>query len=362
MQEVPAKVVHVVQRLAPGGIETIVCDLVRDDPVNTNVVSLEGTTDGLLSAWPQLQTIRTNIHALDRKPGIQPAVVWALKSHLASLKPQAVFLHHIGPYLYGSIAARLARVPNIYHVEHDVWHYAEPKRRLMLSALERTTRLPHVAVSHDAAEKIRQMLPGCRVSVIPNGVDIDRFKPGARDAARFGFGLDPNQKLVGTAGRLVAVKGHDVLIRAAAYLPANTAVAIAGDGPELSRLKELASKLGLTDRIRFLGHTDRVEFLLPAFDVFCLPSHNEGMPRSILEAQACGIPVVATDVGAVREIVCKATGRIVPAGDSDALAAAITDVMSRAPGASPRQFTAERFSWQRTVASYKDAARLGYAA
>lgn len=362
MQDATANVVHVVQRLAPGGIETIVTDLVRDDPAHTSVISLEGTKGELLAAWPQLQTIRSNIHALDRKPGIQPAIVWALKSHFAALKPRAVFLHHIGPYLYGSIAARLARIPNIHHVEHDVWHYAEPKRRIILSALERATRLPHVAVSHDAAETIRRMLPGCRVSVIPNGVDIERFKPRARDAARSRFGLEPNQKLVGTAGRLVAVKGHDVLIHAAAHLPAGTGIAIAGDGPELQGLRELASKLGIAERIRFLGHTDQIEFLLPAFDVFCLPSHNEGMPRSILEAQACGLPVVATDVGAVREAVCKETGRIVPAGDSAALAAAITDVMSRGSGASPRHFTAERFSWQRTVSSYKDAARLGYAA
>jgi glycosyltransferase involved in cell wall biosynthesis len=280
---------------------------------------------------------------------------------LSALAPRAIFLHHVGPLIYGSIAARLAGVP-AYHVEHDVWHYEAPRRRMILSALEQVLPLPHVAVSNHAASVICTMQPRAEVAVIPNGVDHIRFQPRDRLAARKLHGLDPTRRIVGTAGRLVPVKGHDVLVRATIDLPDDVEIVIAGSGPELANLQALAATLGIGHRVRFLGHVDHIEHLLPAFDVFCLPSRNEGMPRSLLEAQASGLPVVATDVGAVREVVCRDTGRVVPPGDSAALALALVDILDRRPTVSPRAFTAERYAWQRTVMSYRRTAEFGHAA
>lgn len=354
--------VHVVQRLSPGGIETIVLDLVRDDPTHTCVISLEGTTAELLAAWPALASIDGKFEGLARKPGLRPRLAFALARRLRALSPRAVFLHHIGPLIYGSIAARIAGRPAVFHVEHDVWHYDAPRRRMLLATMERALPTAHVAVSDQAAAAMRKMLPHAAISVIPNGVDLERFRPRSRSVARARFGLDLDRPIVGTAGRLVPVKGQDILIAALPLLPEPVEIVIAGDGPERRRLETLAETLGVAHRTRFLGHIDEIEALLPAFDVFCLPSRNEGMPRSLLEAQASGLPVVATAVGAVREVVCAETGRIVPADDSIALAGAIVDILARPRSASPRAFTTDRYSWANTVRSYKAAAGLGHAA
>lgn len=354
--------VHIVQRLAPGGIETIVTELARDDPAHTYIVSLEGTTAELRANWPALAAIDGRFEGLARKDGLRPWLALDLAKRLRQIAPKAVFLHHIGPLIYGRIAARLAGIPLAIHVEHDVWHYEAPRRRTLLSAIERAFPTAHVAVSMQAADVMRRMLPRANIAVIPNGVDLDRFRPRSQALARSRFGLDLDRTIVGTAGRLVPVKGHDILIAAAAHLPDGIEVVIAGDGPERARLEAMARALRIADRVRFLGHVDGIETLLPAFDVFCLPSRNEGMPRSLLEAQACGLPVIATDVGAVREVVCNETGVVVPANDAVALANAIRMVAARPASCSPRDFAARNFSWKDTVQSYKRAAEACHAA
>lgn len=355
--------VHIVQRLAPGGIETLVLDLARDTHSRIGILSLEGSRGDLIRAWPALAPVADRIEAFDAGAGLKPALVARLMQTLRRIGPRAVVLHHVGPLIYGGLAARLAGVPRIVHVEHDVWHYGQNARRTSLTALiERLVKPHHVAVSEQGAATLRAMLKGAAISVIHNGIDLERFRPGDKAAARARFGLDANRRVVGTAGRMVAVKGHDVFIRAASHLPDDCDVAIAGSGEERPRLEKLASDLGIAHRVRFLGHVDRVEDVLPAFDVFCLPSHAEGFPRSVIEAQAAGIPVVATDVGALAEAVCPLTGRITPAGDPAALSAALREALAAPRTASPRDFVSARFSWQRTVDAYRQVVELPHVA
>jgi len=357
-----ATCVHIVQAMAPGGIETLVLDLARDPDENTWVFSLEGNSTSLVAHWPALAPIKNRLEGFDAKEGLKPVIVAKLARRLRQIEAKSVFLHHVGPLIYGGLAARLANVARIIHVEHDVWHYAQPRRRFIASAIERIVRPHHVAVSAHAASVLRAMLPSPTVSVIPNGIDLERFKPGNKAASRAAFNLDPSWQIVGTAGRLVAVKGHEILIRAATLLPGTCHIVIAGSGPEREALQTLAGALNLADRIHFLGHLDTVETVLPAFDVFCLPSHAEGFPRSIIEAQAAGLPVVATDVGALAEAVCPITGRIVPAANPSALAAALAAVLANSTPRAPRDFVAARFSWTQTLSSYRKVSELPHAA
>lgn len=354
--------VHIVQAMAPGGIETLVLDLAREPGANTWVFSIEGTRASLNAHWPALAPISDRIEGFGAGAGLKPSLVFQLARRLRQVQAKSVFLHHVGPLIYGGLAARLAGVAHIIHVEHDVWHYAQPRRRMIASVIEAVVRPHHVAVSAHAAGVLRSMLPSPAVSVIPNGIDLQRFRPGDKAAARAAFNLDPAWRIVGTAGRLVAVKGHEVLIRAASELPDDCHVAIAGDGEEREPLQALARTLGVASRIHFLGHLDTVEAVLPAFDVFCLPSHNEGFPRSIIEAQAAGLPVVATNVGALAEAVCPLSGRIVPSGNPAALAQALRDVLARPPLVPPRDFVAARFSWAQTLSSYRQVSELSHVA
>jgi glycosyltransferase involved in cell wall biosynthesis len=354
--------VHVVQRMAPGGIETLVLDLIRSSSASSRIISLDGTTEELLAAWPALAQFRFEVIGLNRQPGLRPTTVWHLTKALRQLHPRAVFLHHVGPLLYGAPAARLAGVPRVVHVEHDIWHYHGSRDRTIAYGIERLFRPAHVAVSSNAANEIRAMLPGSDVTVIPNGIDINKFKPGNRTAARAMFGLGADWKIVGTAGRLVPVKGHSVLVDAAAHFPENVHTVIAGAGDEFAALKAQAFKRGVSHRVHFIGHINRVEALLPAFDVFCLPSHAEGFPRCVIEAQSSGLPVVATDVGALREAICPQTGRIVLPGNPEALAASILEVLGRPQRISPRSFVAQHYTWDRTVSSYQRMMEASHAA
>ena len=358
----PHGIVHIVQKMAPGGIETLALELALRDAANTSIFSLEGEAPALVQAWPSLVPVASRIEAFNATGGLKPYLLLKLTRRLRDMRPAAVFLHHVGPLIYGGIAARLAGVPRVIHVEHDVWHYALPRRRMIASLLEAVVRPDHVAVSDHAASALRSMLRSPTVVVIPNGIDLARFQPGDRAAACAAFSLNPAWRIVGTVGRLVAVKGHNVLIRAMAGLPGDCHLVIAGSGEERAALEACAAGLAIAHRVHFTGHLNAVERILPAFDVFCLPSHAEGFPRSIIEAQAVGLPVVATSVGALAEAVCPASGRIVPPGNPGALVIALSAVLARPRSSAPRDFVASRFSWQSTVSSYTRVSELTDAA
>jgi glycosyltransferase involved in cell wall biosynthesis len=351
----PKGVVHVVERLAPGGIETFVLDLIRSGSGMDRVISLQGTVPTLLSAWPALGDISDRLDALERGPGLQPALVPRLVRTFRTIRPQAVVLHHIGPLLYGGLAAKLAGVSPILYVEHDAWHYQNRRECLIAAACFRLIRPRVVAVSDQVGEAISRIAPKLPVTVIPPGVAMDRFMPADKATARRRLGLPTEARIVGSAGRLVPVKAHHVLIRALARLPSPVVCAIAGGGPELNNLQNLTHELGLQNRVHFLGHRDDLWQVYPAFDVFCLPSEAEGLPRTILEAQACGVPVVASAVGGIPEAVHPQASALVPASDPDALAEALSSILSQAEHLpSPRDFIAEKMSLTATSQQYRE--------
>ena len=343
--------VQIVQRLSPGGIETLSLDLAARLPGVNPVLSLDWSTDEIRARWPATSALA--IEGLEKPPGLQPAFVLRLARRLRALKPRAVVTHHIGPLLYGGLAARLAGVPVLAYVEHDVWHYGAPRRRQLAGGLSRLLRPRVVAVSEGVAATVRDIMPTCRVRVIRNAVDTDRFRPADQAAARALLGLPEGVLLVGTAGRMEEVKGHDVLMAAMAELP-GTHLALVGHGSREEALRAQAQALGLSDRVTFLGHRGDMPAVYPAFDVMCLPSRNEGLPLSVLEAQACGVPVVASRVGSVEEGICPGTGGLVPSGDPSALAHALRAALAapRPPGL--RAFVLDHFSWDRMVAAYEE--------
>jgi glycosyltransferase involved in cell wall biosynthesis len=181
----------------------------------------------------------------------------------------------------------------------------------------------HVAVGEASARAIERefrLLPGS-VRAVHNGI-VPR-EPGARPAHGDG-------QVIGTLGRLVQQKGHEVLLEALTELPGARAV-IVGEGPNRSELERLARQLGVDDRLELPGWSDDAPGRLPTFDVFVLPSHDEGLPLAMLEAMAAGVPVVASDVGSIREAVeHDRSGLLVRPGDPHALAAAVRSLLDDA--------------------------------
>ncbi len=334
------RVVQVVQHLRPGGIETIVLDLARLGAVadEVHVVSLEGRAETILASWPRAGELAGRLHGMDKQPGVMPGLVFDLKRLFDRLSADVVHTHHIGPLVYGGLAARLAGVKHVVHTEHDAWHLAGRRRR----AVERLAlSLARPALAADAdivADALRRAVPGCAPTVIWNGIDTSRFVPGDQQAARAALGLPIDCPIIGTAARLETVKGVDRLIEAFAGLEGPAVLAIAGAGSELANLQAQAATLGLDGKVHFLGRIDDMPRFYQALDVFCLASRQEGLPLSLLEAQASGVRAVALDVGGVRDALCPVTGYLVEDGDEPGLVAALDQAIRIPCQTDPRDF------------------------
>ncbi len=348
----PDGIVQIVQRLTPGGLEVLAIDLSLRLGGENVIFSLELTEAEMTRRWPLLGTLPLRITGFGKPAGLHPGLILKLARELKAAAPRAVLTHHVGPMLYGGLAARLAGVPVIAHVEHDVWHYASRSDRWIARLVGLLARPQVVAVSEAVAAAMRKLMPWSRISVIRNAVDTARFAPAGKAEARSRLGLPLDRAIVGAAGRLEEVKGQDVLLRALALLP-GVLLVLAGDGSQAEAFQALAVDLDIAERVMFLGYRSDMEVVYPAFDVVALPSRAEGLPLSVLEAQACDIPVVASDVGSVREGLAPGASRLVPAGDAPALASALADLLAHPPAVGPRGFITEQFSWERMVAAYR---------
>ncbi|WP_310620823.1 glycosyltransferase [Flexibacterium corallicola] len=350
--------IHIVQKMAPGGIELLVRRLADECREPVYIFSLEtpeiqktASNNGETSLHQNL--LDGNFYSFDKKGGLDPALIFRLRKKLKELAPNLVVTHHIGPLLYGTTAARLARVPIVAHIEHDAWHLDDSRQRFLTVMTCQLTKPHLMAVSRSVAKKVSEITGNKEIAVIPNGVDTSKFIPRSSEDARSKFGLPKNMVVIGGVGRLENVKGFDILIKALGYLPEKVCIAVAGDGTQKRELKQLTIDEGLEDRVYFLGNLSEIETLYPAFDVFALPSRNEGLPLSIIEAQSASIPVVATDVGANCDGLCNETGRLVPPDNPEALADALTECLANPSSISPRQFVEREFSWKTTLNAYE---------
>lgn len=221
----------------------------------------------------------------------------------------------------------------------EVPHSRQPRLR---PRLQRTMR--HADHVFAVSESLRQLAVDLgaaaeETEVVGNGVDIERFHPVDRMRARERFGIPADAKVLISVGALVERKGiHRVLDCMPPLLevePRLRYVVVGGAGPEgdmSAELKRQADALGLRERVHFLGSLppDELRWPLSAADIFVLATRNEGWANVFLEAMACGLPVVATDVGGNKEVVCRpGLGTIVPFGDAAALRTALEDALRK---------------------------------
>ena len=190
-----------------------------------------------------------------------------------------------------------------------------------------------------------------KLHTLRNGVDLERFTPEPRELARQRLGLQTQGSYLLSVGHLIERKGHHIAIEALVALPGVTLL-IAGSGPEERALKSLASRLGVSDRVHWAGVVPQTElkWWYSAADVLTLCSSREGWANVLLEAMACGTPVIATDIWGTSEVVSsEAAGRLMERRDARALADAWHDLMSAMPARSATRQYAEGFSWDATT-------------
>lgn len=196
-------------------------------------------------------------------------------------------------------------------------------------------------------------VPAERVTVLRNGVDLALFQPGDRAAQRKRYDLDGPTLL--SVGHLIPRKAHDLPIRALTLLP-DVRLLIAGDGPERDALETLAARSGVADRVRFLGRLphDALPDLYGAADALVLASSREGWANVLLEAMACGTPVVASNVWGTPEVVAAPeAGRLMASRTSEALADAARALLADPPSRAATRAYAEGFSWDATTRGQK---------
>ena len=288
-------------------------------------------------------------------------------------KIDIVHTHGKGAGLYGRVAARRVGIPSV-HTFHGI-HYGDyrPAVGRAYLALERglariTSAIVHVSESQALEAAALGLAPSGKSHVIVNGIDADRVAARAmtRATAREALRLEPGALVMGTIARFDPIKGLDALLEAFAVVASGVPAArlvVVGDGPEGPRLRALIASLGIEERVRLPGFVTSAARLLPALDVYVSASRKEGLPLAILEAMACGLPVVATLVaGHVDVIEDGVTGRFVVPGERDALVRALRDVAADpaariAMGQSGWRRVAERFSASRMAAETADLYR-----
>ena len=199
-------------------------------------------------------------------------------------------------------------------------------------------------------------VPAAKVHVVYNGVDRRRFSTVPREALRQKLGWDSRDKVLLFVGRLSPEKGVDDLLRAYAHARCNYGitgrVVIVGDGPERSVLEKLARHLGIHDQVTWAGwkRPTEVSEYMNAADFLCLPSHNEGVANVVLEAFSCGIPVVATAMGGIPEIMTPATGVLASPKQAESFAAALSKALRKSWDAAAIRAQAEHYNWSSNAA------------
>jgi glycosyltransferase involved in cell wall biosynthesis len=262
---------------------------------------------------------------------------WPLRfaRYLREQRADVVHAHEFAASCYAAMGALLAGVPLVCTIHgKNYW----PDRYYRRAAFRRVLGMAHgfVAVSEDLRDFAGGVLAvdPARIHVIHNGVDGKKYArdPAMRTTLRRQLGLGDGDEAILAVGELSAVKGHEVLVRAASSLARtrpNIKVLIAGEGGERARLLELAAQLGFGERLHLLGFRRDVPALLAAADVFAMPSFSEGMPLAMIEAMASGVPIVASAVGGIPSLIAHGTsGLLSQAGDGDALASALRAMLS----------------------------------
>ena len=345
----PARILYVITELDPGGAENALLNLVKRldrRRFAPEVACLTG--HGRVGHGIEQQGVP--VHYLELRSSRLPFALPRLCALMKTGRFDMVhtFLFHAN--VLGRVAARLTRaaavVSSVRVEEPRRWHQVMNTFTWRLAdrivAVSESTARFFCEHAHASPE---------RVLAIANGVDASRFIPSPRRRAR-----RQHPARVVSVGRLDIQKGCDILIEAARLcLRRSAEFVIAGDGPQRDSLERQIAELGLGHAVRLIGRTDDVPGLLGSADVFVSASRWEGMPNAVLEAMACGLPVVATSVGGCRELVLhEQTGLLVPPHDPQALAHALSQALADPDtreryGRQARARVMERFTWERNA-------------
>ncbi len=327
-------ILYLIETIGPGGAEKMLIDLTSN--INKKffhpIVCL--TKKGWLSEKLKYQNTETII--IESKKRFD--FIWSIKiaQFIKRRKIDLLHTHLLDSNFYGAIASLLAKCPQVCTEHGDAHHSIYKKDISIWTKYFFIALIAHkiIAVSKFTANKLKKMIYfKDKISVIYNGIDTSIFELNNKEdriLIRKSLGIPDNAIIVICVANLYPAKGHETLLKAISLiydkLP-NLHVILAGKGQLKDTIEKQANILRIQNRIHILGLRNDVPDLLKASDIFVLPSFSEAMPLSLLEAISSGLPVIATNVGGIPEIIeHKKSGFIIPPGDYKLLAMKILEL------------------------------------
>jgi len=363
MHDIPL-IVHLIYRLDFGGLESLLVERINRMPAVRYRHAIVCLTECNPAFAMKITRPDVAIHALHKQPGLSLHTHVALWRLLRQLQPAVLHSYNLSAIEYAPVAlaagvpvrvngahGRDANDPDGTNRKHNLL------RRLMVPFYD-------CCYANSAAMEAWNRnvvgVPAHKSRMLANGIDAERFHPATGPTAR------RDTVVIGTVGRLQAVKDHATLIDAFALLRARIPdhaprlrLAIVGDGPLLQALGEKVAVHGLQDAVWLPGARTDVADILRGFDIFAMSSIAEGTPGSALEAMASGLPVVGTRVGGIPEVIADgSTGWLVPPADPAAMAAALeryvlAPELARQHGTAGRERVLRHYSMAAMVAGYQ---------
>ncbi|WP_158227100.1 glycosyltransferase [Mangrovitalea sediminis] len=334
MSDKPARVLHVITTLPVGGAERVILNTVSLlDPTRFESVVCCIMQEGELAEEVRQRGVKVVSLDLMSSGGWDSKVVPALTQLIREEAIDLVHSHLYHANLYGRIAAYRCGIPSVVTI-HNTYVRTKWHRRLLNWYWGRRTAAL-IAVSDDIKRDVVRWdhVPESLVQVIPNGISIERVQSILSVAeARERLDIDAGTPVLVAVGRLEEQKGHKYLLSALPELAQKgyrPVCLIVGEGRERASLTAQAEALGVASQVRLMGTRSDVSDILRAADVFVMPSLWEGLSLALLDAMAAKKPIVATDVGGMRQVLGDRLGLLVPSADASALADALMFALTR---------------------------------
>jgi glycosyltransferase involved in cell wall biosynthesis len=328
------KILHVIDSLHLGGAQEVVMNLATcgdREHFHHEVATMHGR--GVY--WDRMAACGIRLHSLSPHK-LFPWYAASLPALLLGGRFDILHCHLVASNIFAKPVGALCRIPVILNHDHTNDDYRASQRvRLALDSLANRLATHVIAVS-DSCRKFlveRERVPEEKISLVRNAIDAARYSRacGSREDARRTLGLPPGVPVVAGVGRLNPQKNFSLFIRVASGVLRRHPTAVfllAGEGPEEAMLRRLGREAGLGERLVFSGYVADTRLVYLAGDALVMPSHFEGLPMTLLEAMAMEVPVVASSLDGIAEVVADGTdGFLVKPGDCDGFVRRVCELL-----------------------------------
>lgn len=345
-----------------GGSEKVVYDLARKFDKAAYEIVIVAFSDGPVRKL--YEEIGLKVFTVTKEKRFDIAFIGSLRKLFSEEHIDVVNAHHFGPLLY-SILSTYGTQSKVVYTEHSRWQLEE------LSPIKKVVNRALLAGAAGVVAISRQIenyylsklyLGRKKVHLIPNGIEIGKFRGRNGSQIRKDFGIGENDRIIGTIANLRPEKNHKLLIGAfseVAKVFPNVRLVLVGLDCMDGEVQRFAAESSASDRIHFLGRRDDVPELLGLFDVFCLPSIHEGLPLTVLEAMSANVPVIGADVLGINEVITdNMNGLLFPSNDMNKLSELILQLLTdhnlkNRLSEAANQFVTEQYNLDKKVREYE---------